>query len=397
MTRITFRAALVAAGLASGLLALAPSASAQVRRNIGGTVKTEPAEETPETPQEGEAPDAEPAEGEEGEEGEDRPEREVDPEVIARIVEMRGPMWLLEQEPVRVELKISDAQLERLKQVDERMEEVRDESRDRMREQMRQQFGDQGGRGGRGGGGNPAQGRGPGGFPGGPGGFPGGFPGGPGGFPGGPGGGFPGGDAFRTMMTQMRQQSDQALAAVLSPGQLKRFKQIMLQAKGPMVVTEDEMQLALGLLPVQREQIKMVEQEMEMKQQQASTVRRELFTAAFQRNREQQGQQEQQGQGGDRDSDGRGGDDERRGRFQMDPETQAKVEQLQAQGESYEKEALSKIGKVLNRSQINKYKEMLGKPFDFSAIDMGNAGRGFGGFGGGRGGGDDDGGRRRGG
>lgn len=396
MTRIELRAALIAAGLASGLLAFAPTASAQVRRNIGGTVKPEPAEEAPEAPQE--APEAGPAaEGEE--EGEDRPQREVDPEMIARIVEMRGPMWLLEQEPVREELKISDAQLERLKEVDGRMEESRRESMNQFRDQMRQQFGDQGGgRGGRGGGGgNQTQGRGPGGFPapgGGPGGFrppgggfpggPGGFQGGPGGFPGGPGGGgFPGGDAFRTMMTQMRQQSDQALAAVLSPGQLKRFKQILLQAKGPMVVTEDEMQLALGLLPVQREQIKMIEQEMEMKEQQASTVRRELFTAAFQRNREQQGEED------------RGGDDNNRGRgrFQMDPETQAKMEQLQAQTEGYEKEALSKIGKVLNRSQINKYKEMLGKPFDFSTIDMAEAGRGFGGFGRGRG--DDGGGRGR--
>jgi hypothetical protein len=167
-----------------------------------------------------------------------------------------------------------------------------------------------------------------------------------------------------------------------------------------MVVTEDEVQIALGLLPVQREQIKMIEQEMEMKQQQASTARRELFGAIMQRNRGEQGEQQGQGQPsrpgqteqGGRGNDNQGGDDSNRGRgrFQMDPETQEKMDRLQA--ESYEKEALSQIGKVLNRPQISKYRDLLGKPFDFSTIEM--SGAGGRGFGGGRGG---DEGRRRGG
>ncbi|WP_158633596.1 hypothetical protein [Tautonia sociabilis] len=414
MTRIHAHLVLGGVALAAAVLTLTTPATAQVRRNVGNAPPAPAESQARPTEPAAAAPSIPPARGsqEETEDDQERPRPPVDPEMVARIVEMRGPMWLLEQEAVRQELKITDAQFEKLKEVNSKMEETRRESMEQFREQMRQQFGQQqGGPGGAPGGGAPG-GRGPGGpgggFPGGPGGFPGGPGGFPGGFPGGPGGGpggFPGGDAFRTMMQQMQQQADMAVASVLSKDQVKRLKQIILQAKGPMAVTEPELQAALQLMPVQIEQIAMIKQEMETKQQVTNNARRELFGAVFGRGRNQGGQQEQGGnqQGGNEPpQQGSGGQDDQndnnrgRGRFQIDPETQAKMDELQSQSELYEKEAIKKIGQVLTRSQISQYNKLIGEKFDFSQIDMSTAGRGFGGgrggfggfggFGGGRGG-----------
>jgi hypothetical protein len=155
----------------------------------------------------------------------------------------------------------------------------------------------------------------------------------------------------------------------------------------------------------------MIKQEMEMKQQQANNARRQMFMGVFQPNREgqqgQPGQPGQPGRGGQQGQPGAAGgrpgagqdnnndrdaenNDRRRGRPQIDPETQAKLDALEAQSESYEKEALQKIGKVLSASQIKQYNRLLGSKFDFSTLDLRTAGRGgfggFGGFGGDRGG-----------
>src|SRR5690606_14586801 len=143
-------------------------------------------------------------------------------------------------------------------------------------------------------------------------------PGGPGGF---------GGDAFRTMMDQSRSQAEKAIASVLDPNQIKRLRQILLQAEGPMAVAEnEELQNALKLVDFQRKQIAMIVQEMELKQDQAETARREVLGSFFQNQQGQQGQGEQE--------------DRRRGRPQIDPETQAKIDQLEAQGDRYKKEAI---------------------------------------------------------
>ncbi len=180
------------------------------------------------------------------------------------------------------------------------------------------------------------------------------------------------------MMRNMRQESDKALASLLSPDQRKRLDQIVLQAHGPMVVTKDEIQQKLYLQPNQRQQIAMIVQGMESAQNQSRDRMRQLFMQARQAPPDA-------GNSGDDDGDnsnrrGRGG----RGGFQMTDEMRSQMEQMRTQGENLEKETIQKLGKVLTSRQHKSFSSMRGEPFDFAllTVALGQGGRG-GPFGGG--------------
>ncbi|MBX6315126.1 MAG: hypothetical protein IRY99_19785 [Isosphaeraceae bacterium] len=139
---------------------------------------------------------------------------------------------LLRNDAVQAELKLTDKQKLALTKTNETMDQ-------RRRDLFRQMSRNGGGRGG----------------PGGPGG--GGFGPGGGGF--GPGGGgFNNREAIQAEMVALREQSEQAIGQILSTAQKKRLKQIELQLAGPLGVAKPEVANAIGLSPMQNEQIQMV-------------------------------------------------------------------------------------------------------------------------------------------
>jgi len=307
--------------------------------------------------------------------GEEEQGPQVDPERIAQMVEFAGPMALLEQEAIRKELKISDEQLVRLQQVDETLSERRDQVLDQLREQARAAREALGGRGGTNRGGGA------------------GFFGAPG-F-GGPPGGFDR-NSMREISQQLREESNKALASVLSPKQRERLDQILLRAKGPMAVTEPEIMDRLNLAPTQRQQILMIKEQLEQLQDQAGDMRRQVFRSAWENRDEnnnddqgnrrrtpggdaQQGEAQQanadrnQADSDDDDDDDRGR--RGRGRFEIDDATRARLEQLSEQSEQLEQRALAEIARVLTRRQKDRFNNMLGEPFDFSQLDLRRMGR----------------------
>lgn len=319
------RLTMAVAALAAGLLTIGPDAEAQVRRNIGGATPPPPAAEPPADT----APEA-PAEDE-------QPERQVDPEWVARTAEQRGISWLLEQEAIRKEIGVTDEQLAKLEKVNTMVDEQRQQVFEQMRE-LRDQARNQGG---------------------------------PGGGRGGPGG-FPGGD-MRQMFEALQQQSTSAIAQVLSSKQIARLNQILLQAKGDMAVTEPEMLARLQVLPAEAQQIQGIKAQLELEQRKVNDARSQAMRDLFAQRREQQQESD------DEDNNNR------RGRPELTDEDRAKFDQYGEQSDALEKAALKKIGQVLGRYRISQFNKMKGEPFDFNQLDL-TGGGGPGGFGGGPGG-----------
>ena len=312
------RLTMAVAALAAGLLTIGTDAQAQVRRNIGGATPPPPATEPPADT----APEAPADEGE-------QPERQVDPEWVARTAEQRGISWLLEQEAIRKEIGVTDEQLAKLEKVNTMVDEHRQQVFEQMRE-LRDQARNQGG---------------------------------PGGGRGGPGG-FPGGD-MRQMFEALQQQSTSAIAQVLSSKQIARLYQILLQAKGDMAVTEPEMLARLQVLPAEAQQIQAIKAQLELEQRKVNDARSQAMRDLFAQRREQQ-----------QDSEDEDDNNNRRGRPQLTEEDRAKFDQYQEQADALEKAALKKIGQVLGRYRISQFNKLKGEPFDFNQLDLTGGGPG---------------------
>lgn len=399
MGRDKLRMAGVASLVAGLLLAGATTAWGQAARRPPGA-----GEASPPAPAVDPAKAKPPSEQADGQSTDERPRRPVDPKMIARMVDMRGPMTLLDQKPIQEELKISEEQMAKLKQGNEVLSAQREQMMRQAQQQMREAM-------------QAAQANG------------GGFQGG--GFPGG-GGGFGNmSEQISQYMAQAKQQNDQMLAGLLSPAQRRRFDEIVLQARGPLVVAEPYMQEVLKLTPNEIQKIAAIMQELQAKQEVANGKRREMFSQLFGRGRGGPGapggapvvagpsgtqardQAKGQGNGAEQvkaqapQGKAANEDDEepqanrRGGRPQIDEATRQKMEEMEAEGQIAEQEAIARIGNVLTDRHKKAYNKMLGKIFDFTLLDtttmMGGPGGfgGRGGFGGpgGRGPGGDRGGR----
>lgn len=107
-----------------------------------------------------------------------------------------GPMFLLGQKSVQEELKLSDEQVKKIKELTEKQHESFQGLRDLSREEL------------------------------------------------------------RTKMQEAAKANDKAIAAILKPEQLKRVKQIGLQQRGAMVVNDPDVAKTLKITDEQKEKIK---------------------------------------------------------------------------------------------------------------------------------------------
>ncbi len=295
---------------------------AQVRRNLGDTSRPATSTNQPQPS------------SEESKESDDTDEQSadaeatepVDPEDVAERVERDGPIWLLKQPAVQEELRISEEKVQQLERVSEQI----DSNRRRGFEQLRDQVRNRGGRGG-------------------------------------PGGGFDRGQ-MSAMFNQLRQQSEyetqQALGQILTRDQYRRLSEIILQAKGPMAITEPAIRELLNMTPEQHVLIEQVLQQLEQQNRQSGQARMQLFRQMRDAQRAQEREQENSGEGENENNSGRG-----RG-FQISPEFQPQFDSLTRQRESAEQEALKEIGKALSSQQLNKFRKLRGTPFDFNLIKI---------------------------
>jgi Spy/CpxP family protein refolding chaperone len=135
---------------------------------------------------------------------------------------------------------------------------------------------------------------------------------------------------------KVNDETSKELASILTPDQMKRFKQIELQQRGVGGLLEEDVEKALKLTDDQKDKIKTINED-------AQKERRSLFQAA------------RQGGGG-----GGGG-------F-------AEVGKKMA---ALNKESMDKAMAVLTPEQVTTYKEMTGTPFDVK-FEFGRGGRGRG-------------------
>gem|GEM_PF-1879864 len=307
--------------------------------------------------------------------------------------------WLLNQAAVQEELKITDAQKKRLASLNDALDE-------RRRELFPQN--QRGGRRGQGGGGDQG-----GGIPGGQGGFQ----GGQGGFQGGQGGGRPDPETFRANMEAMRenmealqQETNNAIAKILTPKQRLRLNQISLQQQGPLAVARPEIAEKLNMSPEQLEQVQAIIQESRQSQM-------ELFRSNFggrgRGNRGRNGGDDGEGGGGggrqqtkqqpkaqakqqpkaqDDDDEnpgggqaqakgqgGQNGDGQGRrgpGGFDRDsPEAKAQFAKMRDQSEQLQQRTITLISKVLTKKQKLAFNKMQGEPFDLDKLEPGYNGQ----------------------
>ncbi|MGO9469075.1 MAG: hypothetical protein ACLQVF_33530 [Isosphaeraceae bacterium] len=207
--------------------------------------------------------------------------------------------------------------------------------------------------------------------------------------------------AMREAMDELRQSTEQALARILSRGQLNRLRQIQLQLEGPSALVRDEIAEKLNLDEFQVEQIRELMGERRQAQRQSFAARGNIFRQMRPNN--------QNADGGDNADDGgnNGGGNRRNGgnanangangnggngnrgnnrrpdpeairKFMEQPEVKAKMEEFRGEQEKLESQFAVAVNKVLSPRQRTNYKKMLGPPFDRSKMGGGP----FGGFGG---------------
>ncbi|MHB1558748.1 MAG: hypothetical protein ACYC61_14945 [Isosphaeraceae bacterium] len=281
---------------------------------------------------------------------------------------------------VQGELKVTDPQKTNLQDLNEKL----NQSRRKVMEQFRPQ-GQQGGPGNRNNGQNGGVGQGAGNGQGGFGGQNGG-----GGFGGGRGGrgqqdpeAMARRQAMFESMNGLQQEADQALARILSRGQMGRLKQIQLQAEGPRALTRPDMIEKLNLDEEQVAQINQLLGEERQAMGETFRARFDLMGQAFpQDNTNTNG-----GQGGNGNAGGNGGGRRPRGpnfrdpavreamqKYMDQPEVKAKMDQIQAQTNKLQSQLRSAVNRVLTRRQASNYQRMLGAPFDLDSLRGGPGG-----------------------
>jgi hypothetical protein len=332
------RVTLTAIGLIIALSLLASIAEAQrsIRKEIPNPGKTQ----TPAPPATPAASTAQPAtpDAAESPESEDRERRrqQTAEEIAARVARM-GASDLLQIPEVQKELKLTERQLAQLKLAETKT----GQDRRLMFEQMR------GNRGG-----------------------------GPGG--GGPGGGGPGGgggfdlQAVQGAMANLDQQGEALIAQILQPAQRTRLKQILLRAKGPLIVaTDPELAAQLRLYPIQTEKIRVIMEEMQMAQARNDEARRALSRGTRTGREPAKGATTK----GEDEDEGEAKKSERGGRSQPDDQAREAQDKARENSEKIKEQAIQKIGAVLTGPQKTSFNKMLGADFDFSTLTL-SSGRG---------------------
>ena len=210
---------------------------------------------------------------------------------------------------------------------------------------------------------------------------------------------------MREAMQELQQESEGELARVLDKNQVKRLKEIQLQVEGPAAVLREDVAEKLEINEEQHEEIQGI-------LTQANAARREIMRTNFQFVRSlmpnqpaggnppaadgqpdpnaaatpaagQGGQAGQPGQGGRGGRGGRGGANGQNNRPRFDPEAMQKVmeqPEVKAKMEETRKEQQAQLRdreyamvyKAMDRRQVAMFKKMLGKPFDVESV-MGEA------------------------
>jgi hypothetical protein len=189
---------------------------------------------------------------------------------------------------------------------------------------------------------------------------------------------------MRETMDELRQSTEQALAKILSRGQLNRLRQIQLQLEGPSALVRDEIAEKLNLDDVEVEQIRELMNERRQMQRESRAAQGNIFRQMRPNN--QNGPGGQNGGDGGNNGGGNGGnnrrfDPEAFRKFMEQPEVKAKMEQFRSDQDKLENQFAAAVNKVLSPRQRLNYKKMVGAPFDRSKMGGGPWG-GFGGRGG---------------
>jgi len=204
--------------------------------------------------------------------------------------------------------------------------------------------------------------------------------------------------AMREAMDGLRQSTEQALAKILSRGQMNRLRQIQFQLEGPSALVRDEIAEKLNLDEVQVEQIRELMNERRQAQRQSFAAQREVFRQLRPNNQNAAGGQNANDGGnnagatGGNGGNGNAGNGNRGNNRRFDPEAfqklmeqpevKAKMEEARDAQTKVENQFAAAVNKVLSPRQRANYKKMLGPPFDRSKMGGGGPFGGFGGRGG---------------
>ena len=218
---------------------------------------------------------------------------------------------------------------------------------------------------------------------------------------------------MREAMQELQQESEGNLAKVLDKNQVKRLKEIQLQVEGPAAVIREDVAEKLEINEEQHAEIQTILNE-------ANTARRQIMQKNFQLIRSlmpnqpaggnpptadgqpdpnaaadadaaataggaQGGQAGQPGQGGRGGRGGRGGangqnrprvDPEAMQKIMEQPEVKAKMEETRKEQQQLRDREYAMVYKAMDRRQVSVFKKMLGKPFDVESVMGGGFMRG---------------------
>jgi len=218
---------------------------------------------------------------------------------------------------------------------------------------------------------------------------------------------------MREAMDELRQSAEQALAKILSRGQLNRLRQIQLQLEGPSALVRDEIAEKLNLDESQVEGIRELMSERRQAQRESFAARGNIFRQMRPNNNQNADDGEIADDGGNNGGgnrrnggnanggnanggnanggnanggngnggNGNGGNGNRGNNRRFDPEAfrklmeqpevKAKMEEFRGAQEKVESQFAAAVNKVLSPRQRTNYKKMLGAPFDRSKMGGG--------------------------
>ncbi|MGC1717539.1 MAG: hypothetical protein WA746_01005 [Isosphaeraceae bacterium] len=218
---------------------------------------------------------------------------------------------------------------------------------------------------------------------------------------------------MREATRELQQESEGNLAKVLDKNQVKRLKEIQLQVEGPAAVIREDVAEKLEINEEQHAEIQTILNE-------ANTARRQIMQKNYQLIRSlmpnqpaggnpptadgqpdpnaaadadaaataggaQGGQAGQPGQGGRGGRGGRGGangqnrprvDPEVMQKIMEQPEAKAKMEETRKEQQQLRDREYAMVYKAMDRRQVSVFKKMLGKPFDVESVMGGGFMRG---------------------
>jgi len=191
--------------------------------------------------------------------------------------------------------------------------------------------------------------------------------------------------AMREAMTELRQSTEQALARILSRGQMNRLRQIQLQLEGPSALVRDELAEKLNIDEAQVELIRELMNERRQAQRESGAARRDLFQQFRPPNQNANGgnnagnANNPGNNGGGNGANGANGnrgnnrrfDPEAFRKFMEQPEVKAKMDEFRAGQQKIDDQFAVAANKVLSPRQRVNYKKMLGAPFDRSKMGGG--------------------------